>query len=270
MSRKGKIGIIVAIAVVMAIGLATQPRIPQWPSYHAFADTRPVGPTPNGWNVLSNLAFLIVGWLGLRFLARGPSTKTESKRQLSGAHTALGTYRERPAYVIFFTGILLTAFGSAYYHLAPSTPRLFFDRLPMAIAFTALFATVIAERISPYWSRMLLLPLLAIGIGSVVHWKVTEDAGAGDMRVYIFVQAFPMIAIPVIMMLFDSAYTRSGELLLVILVYAGAKALEVFDAKVFELTQRTVSGHTLKHVVAALAAYVVLDMLQHRSRKAFE
>src|SRR5688572_31083142 len=114
MSRKGKVGVIVAIAVVMAIGLATRPRIPQWPSYHAFVDTRPVGPVPNGWNVLSNLAFLLVGWMGLRFLARGPEDKKPEGRPQTGAHTAFATYRERPAYVIFFAGILLTAFGSAY------------------------------------------------------------------------------------------------------------------------------------------------------------
>lgn len=262
MSRRTKIYVVVAIAVVAAVVLATRPPIPQWPSYHEFVDKRPVGPIPNGWNVLSNVGFLLVGWLGLRFLARGPEAEPRP-----GAHTAFATYRERPAYVIFFTGILLTAFGSAYYHLAPSTSRLVWDRLPMAIAFTALFATVIAERINPYWSRMLLLPLVGLGIASVVYWKITEDAGRGDLRFYAFVQGYPMVAIPVIMVLFDSAYTRSGELFLVLLVYAGAKALEYFDGRVFEATGGNVSGHALKHLVAALAAYLVLDMLAHRARK---
>ena len=167
--------------------------------------------------------------------------------------------------MLFFTGVLLTAFGSAWYHLAPSTPRLFWDRLPMTIAFTALFAAMIAERISIYWSRMLLLPMVFAGVASVVMWRVSEDNGAGDLRFYLFVQLFPMVALPLMMILFKPRYSRGGELV-VVLFYAGAKALEHFDAKVWESTSATVSGHSLKHVVAALAIWFVLDMLKKRGR----
>lgn len=257
----------VVILLLLAIGggvaLYMRPPIPQDPSYHHFADQRTLWRVPHALNVLSNFAFVIVGWLGLGFLSRGPSRDPDAPVK-PGPHTAFGTYRERPAYVLFFAGVFLTALGSAYYHLAPSTPRLFFDRLPMSIAFMALFAAVIAERIDVYWSRVLLLPLVALGIASVVLWKMSEDRGAGDLRLYVFVQGFPMIALPVMMACFAPAYTRSLELLLVVLVYAGAKALEHFDRPIFDALGGQVSGHALKHVVAAVACFLVLDMLKHR------
>ncbi|HYP70910.1 MAG TPA: hypothetical protein VEP93_08480, partial [Variovorax sp.] len=51
-----------------------------------------------------------------------------------------------------------------------------------------------------------------------------------------------------------------------IAAYALAKVLEMADGAVYELTLHLVSGHSLKHVVAALAALPVLaavDGLAH-------
>jgi hypothetical protein len=266
MGRGARVAVLVVIAIGIAIALFARAPIPQPPDYHSFADTRTLWRIPNALNVLSNVPFAIVGWLGLTFLARGPARGVDAPPR-AGAHTAFVSYRERPAYVLFFAGVFLTAFGSSYYHLVPSTQRLFWDRLPMAIAFMALFAAVIAERIDVYWSRILLLPLVAFGVASVVVWKLSEDAGHGDLRTYVFVQGFPLLAIPLMMVMFPPAYTRSAELLVVVLLYGAAKALEVFDAKVWDALGHEVSGHSLKHVVAAFATYAVLDMLKHRSPK---
>lgn len=259
-----KVTLLFLFAIGAGVYLYRHARIPQPEAYHSFADTRAWQRIPNAWNVLSNIPFALVGLAGIFFLARGPTLDPEASFR-PGAHTAFDSYRERPAYVIFFAGVFLTAFGSAFYHLAPSTPRLFWDRLPMSIAFMALFATVIAERISIYWSRNLLLPLVFAGIASVVAWRVSEQNGAGDLRAYVFVQGFPMIALPLMMLLFRTRYTHGWMLLVVVLFYGGAKALEHFDAKVFEATGRQVSGHSLKHVVAALACWVVVMMLKRRS-----
>lgn len=259
-----KVSLLLALAGGAGFYLFTHAPIPQPESYHAFADTRTMYRVPNALNVLSNVFFALVGLLGIRFLGRGPTLDPEASFR-PGAHTAFDSYRERPAYVILFAGVFLTAFGSGFYHLAPSTPRLFWDRLPMAIAFMSLFATVIAERISVYWSRNLLLPLVAAGIASVVAWRLSEQNGAGDLRAYVFVQGFPMIALPLMMLLFRSRYTHGWMLLVVVLFYGGAKALEHFDARVFTATGGQVSGHSLKHVVAALACYVVVMMLRRRS-----
>lgn len=249
-----------AVALLLRYG-----RIPQPEDYHTFADSRTLYRIPNALNVLSNVPFALVGWLGIAFLRRGPTRDPDGPYR-PGAHTAFESLRERPAYVLFFLGVLLTAVGSSYYHLKPTTPRLFWDRLPMAIGFTALFAAMIAERISIYWSRMLLLPLVFAGVASVVQWRLSEDAGQGDLRFYLFVQLFPLIALPIMLVLFKPRYSRGGELLLVGLVYAGAKVFEHFDKPVWEATGHTVSGHSIKHVVAALATYLVLDMLKKRGR----
>jgi hypothetical protein len=265
MGKALRVSLLLIVAAGVGAALYHHGRIPQPEGYHQFADTRRVYGIPNGWNVLSNVPFLLVGWLGLAFLRRGPTRDPEGPFR-PGAHTAFESLRERPAYVLFFAGVLLTSFGSAYYHLVPSTSRLFWDRLPMSIAFTALFAALIAERISVYWSRMLLLPLVFAGIGSVVAWRLSELDGVGDLRAYLFVQIFPLLAFPLMLLLFPARYSRGLEVLVVLLVYAGAKLLEHFDRLVWDQTQHAVSGHTLKHVVAAFACWLVLDMLKKRGR----
>lgn len=259
--------LLVVVAAAAGVLLWRHGPIPQAEAYHHFADDRTLLRIPNAHNVLSNVPFLLFGWAGLAFLRRGPTHDPDGPFR-PGAHTAFESLRERPAYVLFFTGVLLTAFGSGFYHLRPSTSRLFWDRLPMAIAFTALFAAMIAERISVYWSRMLLLPLVFAGVASVVAWRLSEERGAGDLRIYLFVQLFPMLALPLMMLLFPPRYSRSGELFVVVLVYAAAKALEHYDLQVWQLTSKTVSGHALKHVVGAASTWFVLDMLKKRVRAA--
>jgi hypothetical protein len=265
MGKALRVALLLIIAGGVGAALHRYGRIPQPEAYHHFADVRTYRGIPNAWNVLSNIPFLLVGWLGLAFLRRGPTLNPDGPFR-PGAHTAFESLRERPAYVLFFAGVFFTAFGSAYYHLAPSTNRLFWDRLPMAVAFTALFAAVIAERISIYWSRMLLIPLVFAGIGSVVAWRLSEQSGASDLRAYLFVQIFPLLAFPLMIALFRARYSRGLELLVVAGVYGVAKVFEQFDVKVWELTGGQVSGHSIKHVVAAIASFLVLDMLRKRGR----
>jgi hypothetical protein len=266
MGKGLRVALLVIVALAAGVALWRHGPIAQPPEYHDFADIRTLwNRIPNGVNVLSNIPFLIVGWMGLSFLRRGPTRDPDGPFR-PGAHTAFESLRERPAYVLFFAGVFLTAFGSSYYHLKPSTTRLFWDRLPMAIGFSALFAAMIAERVSVYWSRMLLLPFVFAGVASVVFWRLSEDRGVGDLRFYLFVQLFPMIALPLMMILFKPRYSRGLELLVVVLVYAASKALEHFDKQIWEATSQGVSGHSLKHVVAALATWFVLDMLKNRGR----
>ena len=260
-----RVALLVVVAVGVGLALWRHGPIPQPEAHHQFADQRTLQRIPNALNVLSNLPFFLVGWLGLSFLRRGPTRDPDGPFR-PGAHTAFESLRERPAYVLFFGGVLLTTFGSGFYHLRPSTSRLFWDRLPMALGFTAFFAAMIAERISIYWSRMLLLPLVFAGIASVVMWRISEDQGRGDLRFYLFVQLFPMVALPLMMLLFKPRYSRGFEIFVVVVVYGGAKLLEHFDQQVWDATSHAVSGHTLKHLAAALAGYVVLDMLKKRGR----
>ena len=261
--------LLLVVGLAVAFALYRHGPIAQDAGYHHFADTRTLSlggvRIPNALNVLTNLPFALVGMLGLAFLRRGPSRDPDGPYR-PGAHTAFESLRERPAYVLFFVGVLLTTFGSGYYHLAPSTMRLFWDRLPMAIGFSAIVAAVMAERVSIYWSRMALLPLVFIGIASVVWWRITELHGHGDLRAYLFVQLFPVLSVPLMLALFPARYSRGIELLFVVLVYVGAKAAEHFDLAVWEITRHVVSGHSVKHVLAALATWLVVDMLKKRGR----
>jgi hypothetical protein len=211
--------------------------IPQPPGYHAFADQRRIFGVPNFWNVASNLPFLLVGLAGL-LAFRGPTP---------GVLPAL-----RPAYLVFFLGTILVAFGSSYYHLAPSDESLMWDRLPMTISFMAFFPILIGEQIRPQLGARLLVPLLVAGIASVVYWRIT-----GDLRPYVLVQFLPILLAPLLMLLFPSALTRTWLFWMVLATYAIAKVLEMCDVAVFGFLQ-VVSGHSLKHVVAAAGTYFIL------------
>jgi hypothetical protein len=73
-----------------------------------------------------------------------------------------------------------------------------------------------------------------------------------------------MAILLVIAVLHPSRYTRGGDLYWVFAAYAIAKLLEVFDREVLALGG-LVSGHTLKHVAAAVASVLVCRMLLRRT-----
>ena len=210
--------------------------IPQDLAYHQFADGRSVFSIANFWNVMSNLPFLAVGAAGLWFLRT---------RQRQGIVDSL-----YPAYIVFFVGVLATGFGSSWYHLAPDNNTLVWDRLPMTIAFMALFAVVIGEYVCEQSGRRLLIPLLSVGALSVFYWQYTEAGGAGDLRPYALVQFLPIALIPVILLLYRPTFDLKWLYWGMIMLYAFSKLFEYFDYTVFDLGQ-ILSGHTIKHVVAA-------------------
>lgn len=242
--------LIVITAVVAAIGLLL-PRIPQPQSYHMFADQRSFLGIPNFGDVVSNLPFAVVGLWGLVSLLRSKQNPVPFIDP-----------RERWPYLIVFGGLLLTAFGSSYYHLRPSNARLVWDRLPMTIVFMSLVSAIIVERISPRTGLWLLPVLLAIGLGSVLQWYLSELHGVGDLRFYSAVQAYSTLFL-LIALLLPSSYTRGADLAIVAGFYVLAKVLELLDRPIFELGH-VVSGHTLKHLAAAGAGYWILRMLLKR------
>ena len=238
-------GLGIPIAVLVAVPPIAQPL---W--YHDFADQRCLLCVPHALNVLSNLPFLLVGAWGILYLLR---------RTPHGFHESW----ERAPYLVFFSAIALTGFGSAYYHWHPDNDRLLWDRLPMAVGFMAFFASIIAERIDRRAGLLLLVPLVIVGAGSVLYWHWTEVWGRGDLRPYFLVQFYPLAAVPFILILFPARYTRGSDIYGVIAWYAGAKGLELLDELIYS-QGHVVSGHTLKHLVGAVSAFLVLFMLQHR------
>lgn len=211
--------------------------------YHIFIDRRTLLGIPNFWNVISNIPFLLVGILGLYsiFISRRMVFIAELKT----------------AYTLFFAGVSLVAFGSGYYHLWPENSSLVWDRLPMTIAFMALFSIIVGEFTSVKFSKYALWPLVFFGIFSVFYWHITEKYGAGDLRLYILVQFLPILIIPLILCFFNSKYTYTNGYWYLLIAYIVAKGLEHFDEVVNTLLF-SLSGHSLKHVVAALGILFLL------------
>jgi len=250
MPQAQRIQLLIAL-LVMSIGIIffVDP-VPQDLSYHNFADMRGWLGIPNFGNVASNVGFLVVGAIALAALIyrRGELFRTPADA--------------RP-YLIFFVGVTLVSLGSGYYHWAPSNASLLWDRLPMSIAFMAISAAVVADRINAQaGNSWVLAVLLVLGLASLYYWDWTESLGSGDLRFYGLVQFYPMLALPIIVWAFHDHYYTVGRYLgWVIAWYGLSKLLEFFDQGIFELTGNLVSGHSLKHLAAAVATYVVLRML---------
>ncbi|MCI0380945.1 MAG: hypothetical protein L0215_25455, partial [Gemmataceae bacterium] len=171
---------------------------------------------------------------------------------------------EKIAFLVLFAFVAVTGFGSMYYHAAPDNERLYWDRLPLTIVFMAFFTLIVGERISPRAGAWLFVPLLLVGAGSVTYWHWTEKLGIGDVRFYALVQFLPMSLLPLLLLMFPPRYDRTVDLFAVLGWYALAKLLEHLDQPIFTATDRVVSGHTLKHLIASLGAYWVLRMLRLR------
>lgn len=244
------IGIVAAITIAVFLF----PAIPQSESYHSFADTRAFIGIPNALDVLSNAFFLIVGMLGMRFVLR---------RTQDASAAGFLDPRERWPYFIFFLGVTLTTFGSAYYHVHPDDARLVWDRLPMTLGFMSLLAAMLNERVSIKTGSRALVPLLVFGVASVAYWSVTQAHGHGDLRPYVLAQFGSLAVLLLLVALFPPRYTRRSDLIISLGIYALAKAFEAADRPIFNLGG-FFSGHTLKHIAAALSAYWILRMLQLR------
>lgn len=254
MTRRWGLGLVLGTAAAAAVLAATLlPPIPQDPAYHSFADTRTLSGIPNAANVLSSAPFLLVGAVGLGLL----------RQPARGGGAVFLASRERWPYALFFLSVSLTGLGSAYYHWAPDSGRLLWDRLPLAVAVVSLLAATVAERVDARAGLALLAPLAVLAVWSVLHWHAGEARGQGDLRWYGLVQLSPVVAIPLLLLLLPSPYTRGGEMLAAAALYAAAKGLEALDAPVLS-AGGIVSGHTLKHLLAAGAAWRIVRMLRTR------
>ena len=235
-------GILVFLTIGLLGILWMLPPISQDKHYHNFADSNSFLGIPNFMNVVSNIPFILIGIIGLIKIAKIDQPEFP-----------------KMAMLFFFGGVLLTGFGSAYYHWHPDNHSLLWDRLPMTITFMSLFSAIVSLHMEEWSGKMLLFPLLIIGIGSVLYWYITELKGQGDLRPYVFVQFYPMLIIPLIMFLYPVKGTAIKILLPMIGFYAVAKYFEYGDESLYSLGH-LMSGHTLKHLFAALATVSMLNI----------
>lgn len=246
--RKIALWVFVFLMLAATVALFSRPPIPQDTGYHDFADGRAFLGIPNFRDVASNLPFLIVGLWALLILLRREGT------------IAFRDQAERWAYVVTFVGLTFTFFGSSYYHWQPCNARLVWDRLPYTLIFAGLLAASLAERISLKAGSLSLIPLSVLSPSSILYWNWTEAHGRGDLRPYILVQFGSVAAITLMLILFRSRYSHSRWIFAALAAYVLAKVLEALDKPIYSFGH-IVSGHTLKHLAAALSMYLLLVML---------
>lgn len=248
--------ILLAVTLACLIIVFLFPPIPQWQSYHEFADARAIWGIPNFWNVVSNGPYLLVGILGLLAM----------KRQWEAGHFVSG--QEAAPFFMIFIGLILIAIGSSYYHLAPDNRRLVWDRIPMTLVFMSFVSMTLMERVHFKAGFWLLLPLIAVGIGSVWYWIWTESLGRGDLRPYAFIKFYPVALIFLILYLFPKPYPSTKSFLLLLLFFGMTTLFEMRDIQIYQMGG-VISGHTLKHLFGAISAYwfvVMVDELEYRER----
>jgi hypothetical protein len=244
-SRRIAPGAVAAAAGLVGAGVFLfVPPMHQDPAFHQFADRRALLGIPNALDVLSNLPFVLVGWLGFA-AARDART------------TFMDPWERRP-WLVLFAAVIVTAFGSGLYHLAPSNGTLFLDRLPQTLITTALFVAVLAERATLAAARRAFWPLLVAGPASAAVWWWT-----GDLRLYGIVQFFPTLALPLLLAVNPARYTRQAGFWVAIAWYVAARLFEFLDYEIYGAIG-VVSGHTLKHLAAAMAVRGLGDMVRRR------
>jgi hypothetical protein len=245
-NKRGRIILFLAITAIAVIGITLLPPIPQQQEYHDFADQRSFLGIPNLMDVISNLPFLAIGLWGLGIIKF-------SKRQDSS----------KAIVFTVFLGFCLLLFGSGIYHWNPSNLSLALDRLAMAIIFMSFFALIIHDYLGANVGRFLLVWLVLLGILSIFWWYGSEVSGTGDLRMYILVQYYPVVAIPLLMVLFNSQFNYNREIFFIYLFFILAKIAEDMDEAIFIRTG-IISGHTIKHLFMAVSGVFIVLLYKRR------
>ena len=244
--RRREVALLLAVVLMACLALAG-PALPQSASFHDFADQRAWGPMPHAMDVLSNLPFVVWGVAGLWALARAVRL-----RAIGSAPAGLAA--------LFFVGLVATAGVSAYYHWQPDNAGLVWDRGGMLLAFAGLLGLAAVQGVSRRAGIALAAAVLTLGPVTVHVWAVS-----GNLLPWGVLQIGGMVLILALAWLQPTSPATGLQIrwTLVIAMYALAKMLELADHPVFDLTGQLVSGHSLKHGVASLAAWpVVLAILQ--------
>ena len=232
--------VLAALAPLLFFGAAP---ILQPAAYHDLADQRALLGIGHFWNVVSNLPFLVVGLMGLDLLRR------KSEEAAAG-------------WVALFAGNVLVAFGSAWYHSNPNDATLIWDRLPIGIAFMGFFTALLVEHLdgtAREVARRLLAPLIVLSAAAIWWWQAS-----GDLSLWVWVQAAPMLAVVLVLALLPGRYTHRRYLAYALACYAAAKLLELGDVQLMQWTGGLMSGHALKHVAAAAGVWCFYVMLRER------
>ena len=244
LDEKKKISILISLFAVSFIAMMFFGKIEQTQSYHNFADNRTFFGIPNFFDTVSNLLFSFVGMTGSWFVYK--NVRKEA----------------RYSWLTLFAGVTLVSFGSGYYHWNPNDSTLVWDRLPLIMGFMGLFSALLTEFINPKLEKFLLVPAVLLGALSVLYWHYV-----GDLRFYIWLQAVTLLAITAVIIMYQGRFTLRRYLLYTFGFYILSKFAEFSDRTIYSATNNILSGHTLKHILAALAVFSVYLMLKRRDTR---
>ena len=183
-----------------------------------------------------------------------------------GLYLGLINFNRRPDFVskwiplILCAGIFTAFFGSAYYHWAPDNHTLVWDRLPMTLMFMPIFALLLYDFVGVKIGQVAFFVLIPLGVLSIFYWQYTESIGHGDLRIYAFVQFFPMLITPFILWLFPKKKKYVKFIVFILGWYIVAKICEHYDDAIYSVLGFW-SGHTIKHLVGAISLYYILKLI---------
>lgn len=239
-----------AITIIATLMLLHGP-ILQPEHYHDFADQSFWASIPHAADVLSNLGFAFVAlWGALRLWPQRN-------------HPALR--RARVGFGVFLIALLLTSMGSTYYHLAPDDWRLVWDRLPIALACAGLLAGVRAQLVPHVNVKLEIIALAAFAAASVACWYVGQLGGNGDLRPYLLLQIAPLILIPLWQAVYGASRANRLWFGFALALYVLAKVAELHDHEM-HAALGLITGHTIKHLLASAAAWVLVARLVRSTR----
>ena len=219
-----------ALFTLIVLVLLATGHIDQLAHYHDFADQTHWLGLPNGKDVWSNVGLILVGaWASydLRY------TRTPFTGRIS-------------AYVLA-SAIVLTGLGSSYYHLQPNDFSLIWDRLPISLICAGLLGMVY-QYTHQRGEGWLLSAAIACALLGVWHWHVS-----GDLRLYLGMQVFTILALPLWLWQARAPRAIKVALLWAIAFYIISKVTEALDLQLFAASGHVISGHTLKHLFATMA-----------------
>ncbi len=216
--------------------------------YHQFADLRNWLPVPNTSDVLTNLFFLIFGIFGFIQIRNWlPTAENSTTRHMLK---------------LFYFGFIVTTFASGYYHWSPNHQSLFVDRLGMSVAFAGLLGLGVDLHMSSRRSLLFAVIFLLFGVGADGYWLYTEN-----ILPWALLQVYGLVFL---FSLFFLGRKNQNQLkinwLAIIAVYFLAKVFESNDHMVFNFTHELISGHSVKHILASLAAIPVLYAVYDKAK----
>ena len=240
-----------AVALLLAVVL---PATGLPAGYHDFADQRGALGLPHAMDVLSNLPFALAGaWLFV-LRRRGQRLNHRQMYPIGSMHGVPLSNERKAAHTAYFhvgvigLGLLATALCSGIYHWHPVDASLCIDRLGMSVAFAGVLSLAVSDRISARAGMRLALPLLLAAVGAALWaWRM------GNMTPWAVVQGFGLLLLLALSWRQPQPGALGVRWVWMVVAYGVAKALEVGDAQLFALSHGWVSGHSLKHVAAALA-----------------